>query len=137
MFESMQENTYDGDSYESSGWILKLTALSTDDPQRVVRFLTGVLLACGGWVLTRTTRGEEAAELDFEFARAACVDIYAALIASGLELTRDSHQQLAEFCHCTRNLIHSKAFEIARVDLMIYSDTLVLSRASEEILRAG
>jgi hypothetical protein len=111
------------DGYESSGWILKLTALSADDPQRVARFLSGVLLACGGWILTRTTYGSELAELDFEFARAGCLEIYAALIASGLELSSDSHQQMANFCHCTRNLLQTKAFEPARIDLMIYSDT--------------
>jgi len=103
------------------GWRLKLTALSADEPDRLVRFLTGALLACGGWVLTRTTRGKEAAELDFEFARASCVEIYAVLIAAGLELSRDSHVQMFELCHCTKNLIESHAFEIARADLVVYN----------------
>jgi hypothetical protein len=125
------------DGYESTGWSLKLTALSADEPQRLVRFLSGVLLACGGWILTRSTQGNELAELDFEFARAACMEIYAALIASGLELSRDSHQQMAEFCHCTRNLIHSKAFDVARIDLVIYSSRSVQSRGGEETVLAG
>jgi hypothetical protein len=51
--------------------MLRLTALSTEDPARTVRVLTGALLACGGWVLTRTQEKGVAA-LDFEFARAAC-----------------------------------------------------------------
>jgi hypothetical protein len=102
------------------GWSLKLTALSHDEPERLARYLTGALLACGGWVLTRTTQGNQAAELDFEFARAVCVEIYAVLIAAGLELSRDSHMQMAELCHCTKNLIESRAFEIARVDLVVY-----------------
>lgn len=125
------------DGYESTGWSLKLTALSADEPQRLVRFLSGVLLACGGWILTRSTQGNELAELDFEFARAACMEIYAALIASGLELSRDSHQQMAEFCHCTRNLIHSKAFDVARIDLVVYSSRSVQSRGGEETVLAG
>lgn len=106
--------------HDPEGWSLRLTALSADDPERLVRYLTGALLACGGWVLTRTTQGKEAAELDFEFARAACVDIYSVLIAAGLELSRDSHVQMAELCHCTKNLIESRAFEIARADLVVY-----------------
>lgn len=101
-------------------WNLKLTALGTDQPQRLVRYLTGALLACGGWVLTRSTQGNEAAELDFEFARASCVDIYSILVAAGLELSRNSHFQLAELCHCTKNLIESRAFEIVSVDLIVY-----------------
>jgi hypothetical protein len=126
---------YDG--YGSSGWVLKLTALSADDPQRMVRFLSGMLLASGGWILTRSTQGDDLAELDFEFARAACVEIYAALIAAGLELSRDSHQQMAEFCHCTRSLMESKAFDIARIDLVIYSNRVLLDRIGEEILMVG
>lgn len=105
---------------ESDSWNLKLTALSADEPERLARYLTGALLACGGWILTRSTQGREAAELDFEFARASCVEIYSVLVATGLELSRNSHLQLAELCHCTRNLIESRAFEIVRADLVVY-----------------
>jgi hypothetical protein len=133
--ESDESNMRDG--YESTGWCLKLTALSADDPQRLVRFLSGVLLACGGWILTRSTHGNDQAELDFEFARAGCIEIYAALIASGLELSRDSHQQLAELCHCTRNMIQSKAFDVARIDLVIYTSRSVQLRSGEETLLVG
>jgi len=125
------------DGYESGGWILKLTALSADEPQRIVRFLTGVLLACGGWILTRSTYGSELAELDFEFARAGSMEIYAALVASGIELTSDSHRQMAQFCHCTQVLLRSKAFEIARVTMVIYSDKTLVPREREELLRVG
>ena len=102
---------------------MKLTALSSEEPARLVRYLTGALLACGGWVLTRTTQGNEAAELDFEFARASCVEIYAVLVAAGLELSRESHIQLSELCHCTKNLLESRAFDIARVNLVVYHAT--------------
>ena len=125
------------DGYESGGWMLKLTALSADEPQRIVRFLTGVLLACGGWILTRSTYGSELAELDFEFARAGSMEIYAALVASGIELTSDSHRQMAQFCHCTQILLRSRAFEIARVTMVIYSDKTLVRREREELLRVG
>jgi hypothetical protein len=108
------------ESEESAGWILRLTALSPDDPARTLRVLTGALLACGGWVLTRTQE-KGAAALDFEFARAACVEIYAVLIGCGLELSRDSHLKLTELCHCTKNLIETRAFDIARIDLVVYN----------------
>lgn len=108
---------------ESDSWNLKLTALSADDPERLIRYLTGALLACGGWVLTRSTQGSEAAAMDFEFARASCVEIYSILVATGLELSRQSHIQLADLCHCTKNLIDTRAFEIVRVDLVVYHAT--------------
>lgn len=106
--------------HNPEGWSLRLTALSADEPQRLVRFLTGALLACGGWILTRTTQGNEAAELNFEFSRASCVEIYAVLIAAGLELSRDSHLQMADLCHCTKNLIETHAWDIAHAGLVVY-----------------
>jgi len=115
---------------------LKLTALSADDPQRQVRFLSRVLLACGGWVLTRNSQGKDMEQLGFEFARAACVEVYAALVAAGLELSRDSHQQMAELCHCTQNLLPSKAYDVARIDLAVYSNRAIHS-LGEETLIAG
>ena len=115
----------DGDA---DGWSLSLTALSSDEPERLVRFLTGALLTCGGWVLTRSTQGNQTAELDFEFARASCVEIYAVLVATGLELSRASHIQLAELCHCTRNLIETHAFDIVRADLVVYQASSMQGR---------
>ena len=116
--------------------MLRLTALSQDEPEKAVRILTGALLACGGWVLTRTQEKGIAA-LDFEFARAACVEVYAVLIGCGLELSRDSHLRMSELCHCTKNLIASKAFDIARVDLVVYSHDRQQSRDEPPTSPAG
>jgi hypothetical protein len=116
-YESGKSTVSDG----SDGWMLRLTALSPDEPGRMVRLLTGALLSCGGWVLTRTQE-KGVAELDFEFARAACVEVYAVLIGCGLELSRESHLRMAELCHCTKNLIETRAFDIARVDLIVYGN---------------
>lgn len=133
-------NGYESDVSEGSGgsdgWMLRLTALSREEPERTVRLLSGALLACGGWVLTRT-RENGIAALDFEFARAACVEIYAVLIGCGLELSRDSHLRMAELCHCTKNLIESKAFDIARVDLVVYSSGSKRSRDESQASLPG
>lgn len=114
--------------HSAASWALRLTALSADEPERLARFLTGALLTCGGWILTRSIQGNQAAELDFEFARASCVEIYSVLMAAGLALSRDSHLQLAELCHCTSNLIEPRALEIARVVLTVYNSTCAPGR---------
>ena len=116
MYRSVRNDVQTGEFID---WDLKLAALSTDDPQRLVRFLTGALVACGGWVLSRSVIAGESAEMSFEFARASCVEIYAVLIAAGLELGRESHLHMMELCLCTKNLIESRAFDIARVDLTV------------------
>jgi hypothetical protein len=114
--------------HRESDRTLRLTALSAGNPERLVRFLTGAVLACGGWILTRSTQGDQAAELEFEFARASCVEIYAVLIAAGLELSRDSHLQLADLCHCTCNLIDTRGYDIAHIDLTVHRTASILIR---------
>jgi hypothetical protein len=110
---------YGYESEKATGWMLKLTALTLEEPAKTTRVLTGALLACGSWVLTHTHE-TGAAALDFEFARAACVEVYAVLIGCGLDLSSDSHLKMAELCHCTKNLIETRAWEIARVELAVY-----------------
>jgi hypothetical protein len=125
--------------YESDdlpGWLLRLTALCAGDPARTVRTLTGALLACGGWVLTRTHE-KGAFALDFEFARAACVEVYAVLIGCGLELSRQSHLRMAELCHCTKNLIETRAFEIVRINLVVYCGHLQSAGDDHSIVLSG
>lgn len=119
---------WDPQSDSPSDWSLSLAARSADDPARLVRFLSGALLASGGWVLTRATPGPHAAELNFEFVRASCIDIYAVLLATGLDLSRDSHLQLADLCHCTRNLLPSRAYDIVHIELIVYYSTAVPRR---------
>ena len=116
--------------------MLRLTALCAEDPGRTVRVLTGALLACGGWVLTRTQEKGVAA-LDFEFARATCVEVYAVLIGCGLELSRDSHLKMAELCHCTKNLIEIGAFEIARIDLVVYNHRSQITDSDPSMMLSG
>ena len=38
------------DSEELVEWDLRLTATCAEDPQRILRLLTGAVLTCGGWV---------------------------------------------------------------------------------------
>ena len=102
---------------------LKLTALCQDDAARTVRFLTGAVMACGGSVLLRRFEPDASAEIEFEFPRATCVEMYSLLIAAGLELSRESHLMLADLCQCTKDLMdlmETKAFETAGVDLRVY-----------------
>ena len=105
-------------------WDLRLTASCADDPQRVLRFLTGAVLACGGWVLSRSLPGSDTVEMSFEFARAASLEVYSVLIATGLELSREAHISMTELCQCTKNLLATKAFDVARVRLLVIATPL-------------
>lgn len=101
------------------GWELSLTAVCAEDAARTVRFLTGAVMACGGFVLSRRFDAGEAASIEFEFVRAMCVEMYSVLIAAGLELTAQSHLIMATLCQCTRETLEATAGDPVRVELMI------------------
>ncbi len=104
---------------EQRGWELNLAALCAEDAARTVRFLTGAVMACGGFVLSRRFDANESAAIEFEFVRATCVEMYSVLIASGLELTAQSHLIMSSLCQCTRETLEATGGDPVRVDLMI------------------
>lgn len=100
-------------------WELNLAALCSDDAARTVRFLTGAVMACGGYVLSRRFDAEQTAAIEFEFIRATCVEMYSVLIAAGLDLTAQSHMILSTLCQCTRETLEMTASDPVRVELII------------------
>jgi hypothetical protein len=100
-------------------WALEMKAVSVEEPSRLVKILTGGILGCGGWVLSRGANDTGTVTMLFEFERQACVDIYSVLIASGLELSQNGHIRFTELCQCTRNHQADCSTEIASVDLEI------------------
>jgi hypothetical protein len=101
------------------GWELNLSAVCDEDAARTVRFLTGAVMACGGYVLSRRFDAGQSAAIEFEFVRATCVEMYSVLIAAGLELTAQSHLVMATLCQCTRETLEMTAGDPVRVELII------------------
>jgi hypothetical protein len=100
-------------------WAMQMKAVSTEEPSRLVQSLTGAILGCGGWVLSRGANNSGKVNMLFEFERLACIEIYTVLIASGLELSQTGHIRLTELCQCTRSQQRDCGTEIASVDLEI------------------
>lgn len=100
-------------------WAMQMRAVSIEDPARLVQTLTGAILGCGGWVLSRGANDTGTVSMLFEFERQACVDIYSVLIAAGLELSQNGHIRFTELCQCTRNHHQDCGTEIASIDLEI------------------
>ena len=82
---------------------MQMKAISIEEPSRLVQTLTGAILGCGGWVLSRGANDTGTVNMLFEFERQACVDIYSVLIAAGLELSQSGHIRFTELCQCTRS----------------------------------
>ncbi|MGH9599683.1 MAG: hypothetical protein ACRD27_07440 [Terracidiphilus sp.] len=100
-------------------WAMQMKAVSVEEPSRLVRSLTGAILGCGGWVLSRGASDTGTINMLFEFERQACVDIYSVLIAAGLELSQNGHIRFTELCQCTRSQQRDCSSEIASIDLEI------------------
>lgn len=111
-----------------------MKAVSLVDPSRLVQTLTGGILGCGGWVLSRGASDTGTVNMLFEFERQACLDIYSVLIAAGLELSRMGHLRFTELCQCTRNHPTDCSTEIASVDLEIqtYPAEIAARRGAHE-----
>ncbi|MGO9776890.1 MAG: hypothetical protein ACLQGT_11845 [Terracidiphilus sp.] len=103
----------------STPWAMRMKAISLEEPSRLVQTLTGAILGCGGWVLTRGANDSGTINMLFEFERQACVEIYSVMIAAGLELSQSGHIRFTELCQCTRSHMQDCDTEIASIDLEI------------------
>jgi hypothetical protein len=111
-------------------WTMQMKAVSTAEPSRLVQSLTGAILGCGGWVLSRGANDTGCVNMLFEFERRACVDIYSVLIAAGLELSQSGHIRFTELCQCTRSQVRECGKEIASVDLEVQTFPVEMIRSS-------
>jgi hypothetical protein len=100
-------------------WAMQMKAISIEEPSRLVQSLTGAILGCGGWVLSRGANDTGTVNMLFEFERQACVEIYSVMIAAGLELSQSGHIRFTELCQCTRSHQQDCGAEIASIDLEI------------------
>ena len=100
-------------------WAMQMKAVSIEEPARLVQTLTGAILGCGGWVLSRGANDSGTINMLFEFERQACVEIYSVMIAAGLELSQSGHMRFTELCQCTRSSRQDCGAEIASIDLEI------------------
>jgi len=121
---------FDAAQNMSTPWAMQMKAISIDEPSRLVQILTGAILGCGGWVLSRGANDTGMVNMLFEFERQACVDIYSLLIAAGLELSQSGHVRFTELCQCTRSHQHDCGAEIASIDLEIQTFPVDMEPAS-------
>jgi hypothetical protein len=105
--------------FMEAAWAMQMKAVSLEDPSRLVKSLTGAILGCGGWVLSRGASDVGTVSMLFEFERRACVDIYSILVGAGVELSFNGHQRITELCQCTQSQPGDCGSEIASIDLEI------------------
>jgi len=122
--------TRDAGPMTSIPWAMQMKAISAEEPSRLVQTLTGAILGCGGWVLSRGANDTGTVNMLFEFERQACVDIYSVMIASGLELSQSGHIRFTELCQCTRSQQQDCGAEIASIELEIQTFPIELTHGA-------
>ena len=108
-----------GETQAGIPWAIHLQAIAIQEPERLMRMLTNVIISYGGWFLSRGLSENGQVTLLFEFERYVCVEVYSSLIGAGLELSRVGHLQFTELCQCTRSSQTDCETEIATIDLEI------------------
>jgi hypothetical protein len=98
---------------------MQMRATSLCEPGRLVHSVTGAILGCDGWVLSRGATDSGLVNILFEFKRSKCIEIYSMLIAAGVELSRSGHMVFTELCQCTRMNPTECGIEITSIDLEI------------------
>jgi hypothetical protein len=83
---------------------LDIQGFSYEERQGILPSLTSAFADCGGWILNRKTLSPTTMEFRVEIQLRAVVDLYASIIASGLELTRAGHLGFTHLCTCRKNL---------------------------------
>ena len=100
-------------------WAMQMKGFSLEDPSQLVRSLTGAILGCGGWVLSRGANETGTISMLFEFQRRHSMDIYSVLVGAGVELSYHGHRRITELCQCTRCHPCDCGSEIASIDLEV------------------
>ena len=66
--------------------------------------LTAAFASCGGWIVERRTLSPSNIEFRVEIQLRAIVDLYASIVATGVEFTRPGHYALTELCTRCKHL---------------------------------
>ena len=92
---------------EHESQTLDLQGYSYGDRQGLLATLTTAFTHSGGWVLERKTVSATTVEFRIEIQLQGIVELYAALVASGLELTRSAHETLTALCTSRKHIAAS------------------------------
>lgn len=83
---------------------LNIQAFTYEQRNGLLADLTTAFAGCGGWIVERKTISPSNVEFRVEIQLCAILDLYAAIIAAGVELTRPGHDALTELCTRRKHL---------------------------------
>ncbi len=83
---------------------IDIQSFSYEERTAVLPLLTNSFADCGGWVINRKTLSPTSIEFRIEIQLRSVLDLYAAILSAGIELTRAAHLSLTDLCLCRKHL---------------------------------
>jgi hypothetical protein len=83
---------------------LDIQGFTYEERHGLLPVLTAAFSNCGGWVIERKTLSPTNMEFRLEIQLRAVLDLYASIVATGVELTRSGHESLTELCTRRKHL---------------------------------
>jgi hypothetical protein len=87
--------------------LLDIQGYSYEPSEDLLRNLNRILINSGGWILDRRALSATNYEFTIEVELRSILDMYAGIIAAGIELTRANHLALTDLCTCRLHLLGS------------------------------
>jgi hypothetical protein len=83
---------------------IDIQTFSYEERAAVLPQLTTSFVDCGGWILDRKTLSPTTIQFRIEIQLRSVLDLYTAILAAGVELTRAAHLALQDLCTCRQHL---------------------------------
>ena len=83
---------------------LEIQAFTYEQRHGLLPELTAACANCGGWIIERKTLSPSNIEFRIEIQIRAILDLYAAIIGTGVALNRSGHDALTELCTRRKHL---------------------------------
>ncbi len=83
---------------------IDIQSFSYEERAAVLPQLTLSFADCGGWVLDRKTLSPTTIQFRIEIQLRSVLDLYTAILAAGVELTRAAHLAFQDLCTCRQHL---------------------------------
>jgi hypothetical protein len=107
---------------------LDIQGYSYSDRFQVLLSITDSLTDSGAWITDRHTVSASTTELRFEIQLYCILELYTALVATGLELTRTGHLAMTDLWTCYNNLATNISNVIAiRLEINFLEDVTLHS----------
>ncbi|MDR3746063.1 MAG: hypothetical protein P4K80_08040 [Acidobacteriaceae bacterium] len=114
---------------------LEIQSFTYEQRDGILPSLTTAFCNCGGWIIERKPTSPTSMEFCVEIELRSVLNLYAAIVATGVELTRSGHEALTELC--TRRKYLRLAAELGQIVSIRMEISFLDDLALHSLMAAG